>query len=931
MRALLSTFLFLLLTSLSNAQSGCPVLQAPAPDPSRLLFSPQQEQELGEIMRQQFESEFLVIDEDRVAGFLKRTGERVARNLPETGLHYEFLLYDRPEVQAFGMPGGRVYVSRKLVAFLHNENELAGVLGHELGHLAARQQVLDVSRMFRDVLGLKSVPADEDLYGLYNQFMESVRQKKLRAPKSGEEDKNQQIADQLGVQAVARAGYLPQALPDFLDRLLETKGKTGNWFSDLFGATSPNSKRLREALKDVTNLPSVCIEKHTSPGGDDFRQWQSAVLHYQGIGHAERLPAALTRKQLQDPLRGDIERFRFSPDGKYLLAQDEAGIYVLTRDPLKFVFRIDAPDAQSAQFSPDSRQVLFFSSGLRVETWDIDLREQIGITDVPVLRGCRQAELSPDAKYLACFGHALDLTLFNVATGETVYKKERFYDFEPGFSGYAGLFKFLYLLTHQDVATLRFSPDARYFAASSRTKEEVVIDLTTEKTIGVRGAVHTAMEYAFTFAGPNRLLGVDTDNPKKSPLVEFPSGKVLDRISLGGSTLDAAANTKYILMRPVEDFAVAGFDLDQKKFVFTNRMAALDVWGDLSASERLNGEIGLYKVGETKPTTVLQLPLGKLGALRTFVASTDLKWLAMSTRTRGGVWGLDSGQRSWLVRSFQNAYYAPNNVFYLDFPEFEKAGREMVVLSPVTKQSKSRNVDKDDDLTFFGSMVLRTKHNDKNREARHNFELEALDIATLKTLWSRTFPKQGPWVSGSASTGKIVFAWNARADGLREEVSRDTKLLALWNKEHPADTDYFLEVMDSRDGAVAGAAVVHTGKYSFRPEHQEAAADWLVVTDNQNRVLLYSISSGELRARWFGNHPRISRNGDRLCLANGRGHLVVYDLRSLRQLGELSFASPVSAHGFSEDGNRLLVLTSDQTVFVFDSTVGLSVTASSRN
>jgi predicted Zn-dependent protease len=116
-----------------------------------------------------------------------------------------------------------------------------------LGHLAARQQALDMSRNFREVLGVKSVSPDEDLFGLYNGFVESVRLKKRHSQPSGEDDKSQKIADLIGVQAVARAGYAPQAFPDLLDRIMETKGKTGSWFSDMFGATSPNSKRLREA------------------------------------------------------------------------------------------------------------------------------------------------------------------------------------------------------------------------------------------------------------------------------------------------------------------------------------------------------------------------------------------------------------------------------------------------------------------------------------------------------------------------------------------------------------------------------------------------------------------------------------------------------------------------------------------------------------
>jgi WD40 repeat protein len=122
---------------------------------------------------------------------------------------------------------------------------------------------------------------------------------------------------------------------------------------------------------------------------------------------------------------------------------------------------------------------------------------------------------------------------------------------------------------------------------------------------------------------------------------------------------------------------------------------------------------------------------------------------------------------------------------------------------------------------------------------------------------------------------------------------------------------------------------VRTGKLSFQPEHQEAAGDLLVVTDNRNRVLLYSISAGEQKAKWFGYRPQISRNGDRLCLANGRGKLAVYDLRTLKQTNEFLFADRVSADLFSEDGKRLLVLTNDQTSFILEVTGGSTGTVAS--
>ena len=79
---------------------------------------------------------------------------------------------------------------------------------------------------------------------------------------------------------------------------MATKGKTGNWITDIFGATSSSLRRLRELLKVVSGLPRACIEAASPASPEEFQHWQSAVLHYNGIGHAERLPGVLSRKSL---------------------------------------------------------------------------------------------------------------------------------------------------------------------------------------------------------------------------------------------------------------------------------------------------------------------------------------------------------------------------------------------------------------------------------------------------------------------------------------------------------------------------------------------------------------------------------------------------------------------------------------------------------
>ncbi len=905
------------------AQNACPPLQAPHPD-SQILISPRQEMELGEILRQQLESEFQVIDDDRLTGYLTKVGNSVAAQLPDVGLHYTFMVYDLPEIQAFGMPGGRIYVSRKMAAFLHSEDELAGVLGHEMGHMVARQQAEELSRIFREVLGLKSLPENEDLFALYNQVIETMRLKRIRSGPSGEAGHGQMVADQLGMQATARAGYAAAQFPDFLDRLMQTKGKTGSWLSDMFGATKPDSKRLRVALKDLEAVPKDCLSKPVSTGGDEFARWQVAMLHYRGTGHAESLKGVAERKVLKDPLRGDITRFQYSKDGTYLLAQDEGGIYVLTREPLKFLFRIDAPEAEEAQFTPDGRNVAFFDTALRVETWSIEKQEQTAIAEVPAVSRCRQTALSPDAKFLACFQQDMTLTVFDVATGESVFQKEKFYNYESDLSGYGRLMKFLFFLTHHDVVTLRYSPDAHYFAAGSATGEAFAVDLTTTQKLSLSLSLKSLMTYSFTFLGPDKILGEDNFNPKKSAILEFPSGKLLDHVELGGTHLNAASNPRYVLLRPLHENPAAVLDMETKpepghrKVIFANRNSAIDVWGQEFVSERLNGEIGIYELPAVSRSKVLQLPLGKLGALETAVASPDLQWLAMSTGTRGGVWNVEKNERPVNARGFSHASYTNTPAFFLDFPEFEKAGRNIVIVSPVTQQSRVREIAKEEDLRFFGDTCLRVKHNDNKQQSNWNVVVDALDLATLNPLWSRNFPKQAPFLQGSPETGRLTMGWKAQAEGLKEELARDPKLQAHWPKDKPGEADYFWEVLNARDGTTLGSAYLRTGKYSFAPEYWNAAGESLVIADNRHRVLLYSVVTGEQRAKWFGDHPQLSPRGNRLCLANGRAHLLVYDLKTLKQTNDYFFADRVVLKIFSEDGNRLLVMTSDQTLFVLD-------------
>ena len=179
-------------------------------------------------------------------------------------------------------------------------------------------------------------------------------------------------------------------------------------------------------LRNLKTLPAECVATTRSVDATAFREWQTRVVSYTGLGGKESLTGIITKKVLTPALRSDINRTRFSPNGKFLLVQDDSGINVVSRDPLQPLFRIDAPDAKPAQFTPDSSTVVFHTANMRVESWDVAERKLKTAHEVVVRKNCIQTTLSPDGKELACLDSDLGLSVIEVATGSPLYEKKSF-------------------------------------------------------------------------------------------------------------------------------------------------------------------------------------------------------------------------------------------------------------------------------------------------------------------------------------------------------------------------------------------------------------------------------------------------------------------------------------------------------------------------
>jgi len=911
------------------------------------IFSDEQEIYLGDAVAEHIQRNYKVIEDPEVTEYLTKIGERLTKHLPINRLRFQFFLVDLPDANAFVLPGGRIFVSRKLVAAALTEDELAGVIAHELGHLVVHQGAIDTTRIFKEALGVTSLGDRRDVFDKYNKMIENFGQKP-GAFKPQDREKGQLFADQAGMFALVAAGYDADAMVRFWDRVTGTQGKKGSWLSDLFGNTRPEQKRLREMSKAAESVPAACRQKTAATQSEVFAQWQSRVIAYSGLGRKESLHNVLTKQQLSPPLRSDIVFLRFSPDGAYLLAQDDAGINVLSREPFAPLFRIETEfDTYHATFTPDSKEIVFYSDNLRVERWSISEAQRKDVKEVVLLKGCLQTQLSPDGKLLACLDPDFTLNLIRVETGETAWSKKEFYT--PSYYDMLAIYSQLRFRGDDSsdlnlgVAIMRFSPDGRYFVAGHHTARQLhnpntgdvgeVIDTTTLTKVSIPDSLKKFLLYGFTFIGNDRIAGINREAFKKSAIMKFPSGEVVTELELWRKGMSAATRGEYLMIRPVKGYALGVMDINSKTITKANERAALDIYEPFFVAETRNGQVGLYKLEKNELVGTAVLSNVSLGRLRVAEVSPDLKWLALSGRSRGGVWNLSKGEAALSLRNFQGGYVSDDGYFFGEFPKTEDVERNIArfnlsngeaVAGPKIEGESSHQYGQY--LFTIKSAKAAEKPPDPNAKPpkldpvdyRRNVVIEMFDARTMKSLWSKPFPKEAPLVWLAPSNQTMAMLWSVTTDAAKSEISGDSRLTQLLAGMKEKEGDYFLKIVDAQSGNEIGKLLIETGKASFRVSNILAAGDSVIVKDTRNRVLVYSLKTGEQKGRVFGAFAAVSEASKLLCVENERGKLIFYDLDTLEKRDEFVFTSPISMLRFSQDGRRLFVLTVAQTAYVLD-------------
>src|SRR5262249_51955192 len=131
------------------------------------IFSEQQEVWLGEEIAKTLVLDHNIIP-DPQRDRLQRLGDRLAAQLPPTQYRFRFTIIDLPDANAFGIPGGYIYISRRMIAMAGSEDELAAILGHEIGHMYTREIGRDLTRSWLAVLGPTQLGDRNDVIDKWN-------------------------------------------------------------------------------------------------------------------------------------------------------------------------------------------------------------------------------------------------------------------------------------------------------------------------------------------------------------------------------------------------------------------------------------------------------------------------------------------------------------------------------------------------------------------------------------------------------------------------------------------------------------------------------------------------------------------------------------------------------------------------------------------
>jgi predicted Zn-dependent protease len=238
-------------------------------------YSLEKEIALGKQLAQDVERQAKVIDDPVIAEYVNRVGQNLVRN-SDAKVPFTIKVIDTEDVNAFALPGGFFFVNSGLILKADSEAELAGVMAHEIAHVAARHGTRQATR--GQVANLATIPlifmGGWAGYGIRQAASVLIPVGFLQFSKAFESE-----ADMLGLEYMYKTGYDPEAFVDFFEKIQSLEKKKPGTMAKVFSTHPPTEDRIVKAQKNIQDLLKARPEYVVTTSEFNDVKGRLAMLH----------------------------------------------------------------------------------------------------------------------------------------------------------------------------------------------------------------------------------------------------------------------------------------------------------------------------------------------------------------------------------------------------------------------------------------------------------------------------------------------------------------------------------------------------------------------------------------------------------------------------------------------------------------------------
>ena len=254
-------FVFVVLVlsiQISNAQN--------LPDfgnPADYIITKNQERDLGRSVIAQLRSANAIVEDPLISEYIQNLGDRLVGHVSDGTQEFNFYLIDDSSINAFALPGGFIGINSGLLMMTQSESELASVLAHEIAHVTQRhiarsiynnQQntIISSAAMIAAVLlGASSDISGNAMTGIVTAAQAANAQSQINFTRSNEHE-----ADRIGIQTLSSAGFDPNAMSGFFEKMARRYGSSQSDIFSLLQTHPVTTERIAEARDRARHLPN---------------------------------------------------------------------------------------------------------------------------------------------------------------------------------------------------------------------------------------------------------------------------------------------------------------------------------------------------------------------------------------------------------------------------------------------------------------------------------------------------------------------------------------------------------------------------------------------------------------------------------------------------------------------------------------------------